>query len=73
LAALPTRDATLPILANLFAAAEQGVSLSALWDRLPARFGRAGLIDNFPVAASQSILANLILGGVIEVELDGVF
>src|SRR5512135_163537 len=47
LAALPTRDATLPILANLFAAAEQGIALSALWDRLPARFGRAGLIDNF--------------------------
>jgi phosphomannomutase len=37
LAALPTRDAVLPILANLFAAAEQGISLSALWDRLPAR------------------------------------
>ncbi len=71
LAALPTRDATLPILANLFAAAEQGISLNALWDRLPARFGRAGLIDNFPVAASQTILANLIpAGDVIEVEFD---
>jgi len=71
LAALPTRDATLPILANLFAAAEQKISLSALWDRLPARFGRAGLIDNFPVAVSQTILANLIPSGdVIEVEFD---
>jgi len=59
LAALPTRDATLPILANLFAAAEQGISLSTLWDRLPARFGRAGLLDNFPVAASRAILAQL--------------
>ena len=69
LAALPTRDAVLPILANLFAAKEQGISLSALWDRLPARFGRAGLIDNFPVAASQAILAGLIPPGrVIEVE-----
>jgi phosphomannomutase len=28
LAALPTRDSTLPILANLFAAASQGISLS---------------------------------------------
>ena len=66
--ALPTRDATLPILANLFAAAEQGFSLSALWNRLPARFGRAGLLDNFPVAASQTILAQLIPpGDVIEV------
>jgi phosphomannomutase len=71
LAALPTRDAMLPILANLFAAAGQGISLSALWDRLPARFGRAGLIDNFPVAASQAILAGLIPpGDVIEVEFD---
>jgi phosphomannomutase len=71
LAALPTRDATLPILANLFAAAERGISLSTLWDRLPARFGRAGLLDNFPVAASQTILAQLIPpGDVIEAEFD---
>ena len=71
LAALPTRDAMLPILANLFAAAEHGMSLSALWDRLPGRFGRAGLIDDFPVAVSQAILANLTpAGDVIEVEFD---
>jgi phosphomannomutase len=72
LAALPTRDATLPILANLFAAANQGIRLSVLWDRLPARFGRAGLLDNFPVAASQTILAQLIPpGDAIEVEFVG--
>ena len=72
LAALPTRDAILPILANLFAAAEQNISLSTLWDRLPARFGRAGLLDNFPVAVSQAILVNLIpAGDAIEVEFDG--
>ena len=72
LVALPTRDSTLPILANLFAAAEQGISLSALWGRLPARFGRAGLIDNFPVAVSQAIRGELIpAGDVIEVEFDG--
>lgn len=72
LAALPTRDATLPILANLAAAAEQKISLSTLWDRLPARFGRAGLIDDFAVAASQTILANLIPpGDVIEAAFDG--
>jgi phosphomannomutase len=71
LMALPTRDSTLPILANLFAAANQGISLSALWDRLPARFGRAGLIDNLPVVISQAILANLIpAGDTIEVEFD---
>jgi len=72
LVALPTRDATLPILANLFAAAEQRIGLAALWNRLPARFGRAGLIDNFPVAVSQAILANLIpAGDAVEVEFDG--
>jgi phosphomannomutase len=72
LAALPTRDSTLPILANLFAAADQKIGLSTLWDRLPARFGRAGLLDNFPVAASRAILAQLSpLGDAIEVEFDG--
>jgi phosphomannomutase len=63
LTALPTRDATLPILANLFAAAEHHVSLASLWNGLPARFGRAGLIDHFPVDASQAILARLIAPG----------
>ena len=72
LAALPTRDALLPILANLRAAADQGLSLAALWDRLPARFGRAGLLDNFPVAVSLAILAQLIpAGAAVEVEFDG--
>ncbi len=72
LPALPTRDSTLPILATLFAAAEQGIGLSTLWDRLPARFGRAGLLDNVSVAVSQAILARLIpSGNVIEVEFDG--
>jgi phosphomannomutase len=77
LSALPTRDSTLPILANLFAAAERKTSLTELWNLLPARFGCAGLLDNFPVAASQAILAKLIPpGGLIEVEFDaagGVF
>jgi phosphomannomutase len=57
---LPTRDSTLPILANLFAAHEQGIGLAALWAKLPARFGRAGLCDNVPVAVSQAILARLL-------------
>jgi phosphomannomutase len=71
LASLPTRDAILPILANLYAAAEQKISLAELWDRLPARFGRAGLIDHFPVASSQAILAALIPpGGIVEVEFE---
>ena len=72
LPALPTRDSTLPILATLFAAGEQGIGLSTLWDRLPARFGRAGLLDNIPPGVSHAILAHLIpAGDIIEVEFDG--
>src|SRR5262245_45161413 len=72
LIALPTRDSTLPILANLFAAAEQRIGLTALWSRLPARFGCAGLLDNVPVDVSQAILAHLIPpGDVTEVEFNG--
>ena len=63
LGALPTRDSTLPILANLYAAAEEGIGLAVLWDRLPARFGCAGLIDNVPVAVSRAIAANVVPAG----------
>ena len=72
LAALPTRDATLPILANLFAAAEQGISLSDLVGSFAGTFWPGRLIDNFPVAASQAILAGLIppAGASVEVEFD---
>jgi phosphomannomutase len=71
LPALPTRDATLPILANLLAAAERGVGLSSLWDALPARFGRSGLIDGVPVAVSAAILARLVpAGDTVEVDFD---
>jgi len=57
--ALPTRDSTLPILANLFAATEQRIGLAALWDRLPARFGRSGLVDEVPTSATEAIMAHL--------------
>jgi phosphomannomutase len=71
LRALPTRDSTLPLLATLFAAAEARVSLYTLWSRLPARFGRSGLIDEFPLAASRAILRELVAAGdVVEVQFD---
>jgi phosphomannomutase len=70
LAALPTRDSTLPILATLFAAAKERISLSALWSRLPARFGRAGLLDGVPSAVSRALLARLVpRGDVVDVEV----
>lgn len=53
---LPTRDAILPILALLYAAAEQGSTLPALFDRLPRWYGRADLIDEFPQETSRKIL-----------------
>lgn len=63
LAALPTRDSTLPIVANLVAAARAGVSLATLWDRLPARFGASGLLDEVPVAVSRALVARLVPPG----------
>jgi phosphomannomutase len=56
LAPLPTRDAVLPILCVLFSARERGISLVQLFDRLPRRFSKAGLLDNFPPAAGRAIL-----------------
>jgi phosphomannomutase len=72
LGALPTRDSMLPILANLFAATESRIGLAALWSRLPARFGRAGLIDDVPVEVSKAILTGLVPpGDTIEVGFEG--
>jgi phosphomannomutase len=48
LAALPTRDAVLPILCVLLAARETGLSLAGLFARLPRRFSRAALLTRFP-------------------------
>jgi phosphomannomutase len=56
LAALPTRDAALPLLAALHCCLETGNSLVELFAKLPPRFSKAGLIDEFPQTASQAIL-----------------
>ena len=53
-----TRDSTLPILANFVRRGRAAHRIGRIvWNRLPARFGRAGLLDNVPVAVSQAILA----------------
>jgi phosphomannomutase len=51
LPALPTRDAFLPLLAVLASAQDRGVNVCRLFDELPRRFGRAGLLKNFPRSA----------------------
>jgi phosphomannomutase len=57
LPALPTRDAVLPIVAVLAAARAAGLSVSDLFDRLPARYSRAALLQQFPRSRSQAIIA----------------
>lgn len=57
LKALATRDAFLPIVCALMAAAEVNCKLSELFASLPQRFTQAGLLDNFPTQISQAILA----------------
>lgn len=56
LKALPTRDAILPILCVLFAAAHERARLGDLFSRLPARFGRAALLKDFPRAKALRII-----------------
>ncbi len=55
LRALPTRDAALPLVAALAASQERRLSLVDLFDRLPRRYGRSGLLDDFPTAASRAL------------------
>jgi len=62
LAALPTRDAALPMIAVLAEAKRQGVQLSALLSRLPARFTFSDRIQELPTSQSQALLAQLQSG-----------
>jgi phosphomannomutase len=56
LAALPTRDAMLPILAVLVAAKEKGLTLCQLFDQLPKRYSGAALLKAFPRTLGQHII-----------------
>ncbi len=57
LSALQTRDAFLPILGCLFAAAGSGLSLLELFATLPKRYSRAALLQQFPRNAALKIMA----------------
>lgn len=61
--ALPTRDAVLPILAVLTAAAR---SVSALAATLPQRFTFSDRLTPFPAAASQQLFEALLAGDTAE-------
>lgn len=56
LRALPTRDAVLPILCVLFAAAEKKMTITDLFARLPKRYSKAALLKDFPRPVSQLIV-----------------
>ncbi len=54
---LPTRDAILPIVTVLAAAARGGITVSALVDRLPARASAGGLIDGVDPTHAAELIA----------------
>jgi len=56
LSALPTRDAFLPILGTLFAAAGKGLRIEELFAQLPKRFSRSALLEHFPRAAGLKLV-----------------
>jgi len=53
---LATRDAVLPILCVLFAAAQEDCTITDLFARLPARYSRAALLKRFPQSVSRQII-----------------
>ncbi len=57
--ALPTRDAMLPILCVLHSSVQKQQSLSEMVDSLPAWYGKADLLDDFPRQASLAIVEQL--------------
>lgn len=57
--ALPTRDALLPILAALCASLGAGKSLRSLFAGLPRRFGKSGLLREFPREKALAIVQML--------------
>lgn len=62
LAALPTRDAVLPMVAVLVLAAQQGKTLSQLVSELPPRFAASDRIKAFATERSQHLLSAFMAG-----------
>jgi phosphomannomutase len=68
LAALPTRDALIVVLAVLLSAVERGCPVSGLAALLPARFTASDRLKEFPAAVSAARVAALGAGGPAAVE-----
>jgi len=60
LAPLPTRDAVLPILCVLSAAAERRAPVASLFEALPRRFGAAGLLDGVAPELGGALVQSLV-------------
>ncbi|MCH2175954.1 MAG: phosphomannomutase [Lentisphaeria bacterium] len=59
LKALPTRDALLPVLSAFSLAASKGTTLAEQVDALPDCYTDSGLLKNFPVQTSKTIINQL--------------
>jgi phosphomannomutase len=73
LTALPTRDATLPILAALCSAKEHHCPLVEHFGQFSCRFGQSGLVDHFPPQTSRALLRRFTPGdtGIEQTEFEG--
>lgn len=60
---LPTRDAALPLLACLHAAAQQARTVSQLVATLPRRFTHSGLLRPFPTERGRALVTQFQAGG----------
>ena len=71
LAALPTRDSILPVLATIALSKRLGVTLSALRSTLPERFTASGRLQNTPTEISTVLLQSLTDTPELAVDLMG--
>lgn len=66
LAALPTRDALLPMLSLLARSARERCSISALVAALPDRYTHSDRIKNFPPDQSRDFLQRLVMNPILQ-------
>lgn len=71
LAALPTRDALLPMLSLLARSARERSSISALVGALPRRYTHSDRIKNFSVEQSRDFLQRLVMNPDLQASVTG--